>query len=146
MALYLPLNNMKKVIFLLFILSNIYATAQDSTNDSYHGTIKVKNKGILHSVIYDDVNFRLVCKDIYGNIIDTAVASFDVNVTIKGIAYSEKTAGSFLSKPMQQRLSRLDGITTLMFSNVKAKEKNGMLVSFPDFKAYTGNAREKSDY
>ena len=46
---------------------------------------------------------------------------------------------------MQQRLSRLDGIVILMFSNIKAKEKEGTIVSFPNFKAQTGTAREQTD-
>jgi hypothetical protein len=137
---------MKRIIFILFTFLSLYSFGQDTTSNVNRGTIKVKKKGILHSVIYDNVNYRLVCRDIYGNIIDTAVVAFDINITIKGIAYSEKTAGCYLSKPMQQRLSRLDGVSTLMFSNIKAKEKNGMIVSFPDLKAPAGNVREKSDY
>lgn len=136
---------MKRIIFILFTLISFYSAAQNAT-DPNRGTIKVKKKGILHSVLYDDVNFRLVCRDIYGNIIDTAVVFFDINITIKGIAYSEKTAGNSLSKPMQQRLSRQDGIATLMFSNIKAKEKDGTIVSFPNFKASAGKSIEKSDY
>jgi hypothetical protein len=136
---------MKKALLLLFSFISLCVSAQDSTN-SHHGSVKVQKKGTLHSVLYDDVNFRLVCRDVYGNIIDTAVVSFDIDVTVKGLAYSEQTAGSFLSGPMQQRLSRMDGIVVLMFSNIKAKDKNGKIVSFPDFKAQSGKAREGDNY
>jgi hypothetical protein len=137
---------MKIRLILLFILTSFYSFAQDSVPASNHGSIKVQKKGTLHSVLYDDVNFRLVCLDIYGNINDTAVVSFDLDLTVKGIAYSEKTAGCFISRPMQQRLSRLDGLVILMFSNIIAKDKNGTLISFTDFKAQTGNAMEREDY
>jgi hypothetical protein len=130
---------------ILFFLSSLII-AQDTVDLSRTGSIKVQKKGILHSVIYDDVNFRLVCRDIYGNIHDSSVVSFDIKTTVKGIAYSEKTTGSFLSKQMQQRLGRLDGLVVIMFSNIKAKDINGQIISFPEFKAETGKARENQDF
>ncbi|MCW3102582.1 MAG: hypothetical protein JWO09_1022 [Bacteroidetes bacterium] len=136
---------MKKALFFLFIFISIVASAQDSTG-SHHGSVKVQKKGTLHSVLYDDVNFRLVCRDTYGNINDTAVVSFNLNVTVRGLAYSEESAGCFISKQMQQRLSRQDGVVVLMFSNIKAKDRNGKIVSFPDFKAQSGKAREGDNY
>jgi hypothetical protein len=146
-ALYLSVNSyMKRFFFIAFFLVSFFSVAQDTTTQTNLGTIKVTKKGILHSVIYDDVYFRLVCKDIYGNIADSAVISFEVNVTVKGIAYSEKVTGPFLSKTMQQKLSRMDGVTTLFFSDIKAKEKNGIVVTFPDFKSQTGHLRENTDY
>jgi len=133
---------MKKLIFLLFVIIGFHASAQEVNTGDNRGTIKVEKKGRLHSIFYDDVNFRLIGKDVYGNIIDTAVASFTLNFTVKGIAYSEKTAGHTISPQNQQRLSRLDGVVVLMFSDIKAKEKSGSMVAFPDFKAQTGTARE----
>jgi hypothetical protein len=136
---------MKKIFFSFFLLIPFFCSAQEDSIAN-QGTVKVRKTGTLHSVLYDDVNFRLVGRDIYGNIIDTAVISFDLNVTVKGIAYSEKTAGCFLSKEMQIRLSRMDGLVILMFSNIKAKDKYGRIVSFPDFKTKSGNERERNDY
>ncbi|MDF2437054.1 MAG: hypothetical protein K0Q95_1430 [Bacteroidota bacterium] len=136
---------MKHFLSLCLILFTSATFSQD-TSEISHGTIKVQRQGTLHSVFYDDVNFRLVCKDVYGNINDTAVLSFDLKTTVKGLAYSEQTTGCFISKPMQQKLARLDGIVTLFFSNIKARDRNGSIVSFPDFKAQTGNAREREDY
>lgn len=144
----MPLNpSMKKLLFIILFFVSFISLAQEAFPDTNNiGTIKVKKKGVLHSVIYDNVNFRLVCKDIYGNIIDTAVTEFKLNVSIKGIAYSEKMTGPFLSKSMQQKLSRMDGITILMFSDINAKEKNGTIITFPDFKIQTGTLRENTDY
>jgi len=135
---------MKKIIFILFILFSSGASVQEGNEN--RGTITVQKKGRLHSVIYDDVNFRLICKDVYGNIIDTAIVSYNLNFTVKGIAYGEKAAGPALSRQTQQRLSRLDGVVILMFSEIKAKEKDGSIIAFPNFKAKTGNLRETYDY
>jgi len=140
---------MKKLLpLLLLLLAGTCARSQevvDSTGGN-HGTIKIQKAAMLHSVLYDDVNFRLVGRDVYGNIIDTAIVSFDLNVSIKGIAYSESDAGCFISKPMQQRLSRLDGVIVLMFSNIKAREKDGTIVTMPPLKATSGTMRESTDY
>lgn len=135
---------MKKLLFFLFIIVSYNVAAQDGP-ESNRGTITVQKKGRLHSVMYDDVNFRLVCKDMYGNIIDTAVTSFTLNFTVKGIAYSEKTAGCVISRQNQVRLSRLDDVVLLMFSEIKAKEKDGSITAFPNLKAQTGIARESYD-
>ncbi len=137
---------MKKIIFILILSSfNLLILAQSNIDNEKRGTITVQKKGLLHSIFYDDVNFRLIGKDVYGNIMDTAVIAFDIDVTIKGIAYSEKVIGSFLSKQMQIRMSRLDALTTLFFSNIKAKEKNGSIISFPNFSAKTGFSKDKFD-
>ena len=44
------------------------------------------------NVFFDNVNNRLVGKDYYGNILDSAIVSFDIKVTIKGIEIKEKGA------------------------------------------------------
>jgi hypothetical protein len=137
---------MKGFFTIILFLSASFIFAQDTVNIDRNGSIKVQKKAILHSVIYDDVNFRLVCRDIYGNIHDSAVVSFDIKTTVKGLAYAEKTTGPFLSKQMQQRLGRLDGLVVIMFSNIKAKDINGQIISFPNFKAETGRARENQDF
>lgn len=128
--------------FLLTLSLAGFAQEPETTN---HGTVTIKKAGTLHSILFDDVNFRLVGRDVYGNILDSAVVSFDLDFTVKGIAYSEKIAGNTISIPMQQRLSRLDGIVVLMFSNIKAKERNGTITAFPSLKVKIGVAREQTD-
>lgn len=136
---------MKHFLILILSLLSLAGYSQDSSETNY-GTIKVQKTGTLHSVFYDDVNFRLVCKDVYGNINDTAVISFKLSFTVKGLFYSDETAGCFISRESQQRLSRMDSMVTLFFYDIKAKDKYGNIVSFPDFKAQTGDARERVDY
>jgi hypothetical protein len=135
---------MKTICLLFFSIITLTSSAQDTLQSQ--GSVKVRKSGNLHSVIYDDVNFRLVCRDIYGNIHDSAVIAFNVDVTVKGIAYSEKRAGSFISKELQQKLGRLDGQIYLVFSEIKAKDKYGNVISFPSFKAPSGQNREREDY
>ncbi|HEX8514861.1 MAG TPA: hypothetical protein VF868_01590 [Bacteroidia bacterium] len=135
---------MKKIFFILFLSSTIVASAQDTIDNT--GTIRIQKTSNLHSVLYDNVNFRLICRDVHGNLIDSAVISFKVNVTIKGVAYSEKVTGNTLSSSLQQKLGRMDGIVILMFSDIVARDKKGRNISFPPFKIQSGIVRERSDY
>lgn len=133
---------MKKLLPILILLfSLLTGSAQEPTK----GTIRVKKKGKVHSVIFDNVNNRLIGKDVYGNIMDSAVVAFDVMITIKGIAYSESVAGTTLSPLMQNRIDRIDGDTKLFFTNIKVKEKNGNYLDWPKFNVKLGNAYDKFD-
>lgn len=133
---------MRKIVFLFLYLLAFQAIAQETNT---RGTITVQKKAQLKAVLYDNVNFRLVCKDIYGNIHDSAVVSYNFQATIKGLATYEDIIGNTLSPQMQQRLSRLDSEIILRFYNIKAKEKNGDTVSFPEFKVKEGRNREQVD-
>ncbi len=113
---------------------------QDST---VHGTIRVQKKGNLVKVQYDNVNFRLVGIDQYGNVLDSAVLEFEIAVTIQGIFHKEKTNGPLLSNAMQQRLDRADQTTKIFFDKIKAKNRDGTLIDMPKFQ-YTQNFRGES--
>lgn len=129
-----------KKLFFLFLITLTYSLSAQEDN---RGTIKVQKKGKVYSVLFDNVNNRLVAKDYYGNILDSAVVSYDAMVTIQGIAYQEKIIGTTLSTIMQNRIERIDGGTTLFFTNIKVKEKNGTLIDWPKFSVKIGFAYEK---
>ncbi|MCX6296502.1 MAG: hypothetical protein NTX97_10625 [Bacteroidetes bacterium] len=133
---------MKKNLFLfLFIFLSFSLIAQQDNG----GTIKVQKKGQVYSIFFDNVNNRLIGKDYYGNILDSAVVSFDVMVTIQGIASQETVIGTTLSSTMQNKIKRVDKGTTLFFSNIKVKEKNGTLIDWPKFTSKIGLAYEKDE-
>jgi hypothetical protein len=134
---------MKKIfLFSLIILSGTFLYSQSDTSN-YKGTIKIIKKGNVYAVMYDEVNFRLVGKDQYGNILDSCVVQFRIKTTIKGIAYDELTTGNALSKKMQYQLSRLDGGTTLFFSEIIVTDKSGNKTKWNDFKVKTGYKLER---
>lgn len=64
---------------------------------------------------------------------DSAVLEFKMFVTVKGIFYKTSTVGPNLSREMQELIERRDSKTTLYFKNVKAKDRNGMIINMPDF-------------
>lgn len=132
---------MKKLLF-LFLLTFTYSLAAQEDN---RGTIKLQKKGNTYAVMFDNVNNRLIGKDYYGNILDSAVVSYNVMITIQGIAYEEKVVGTTLSNTMQNRIKRVDGTTTLFFTQIKVKEKNGTLIDWPKFNAKIGYSFEKEE-
>lgn len=132
---------MKKLLFLFLITLTFCASAQEDNR----GTIKVQKKGNVYAVMFDNVNNRLIGKDNYGNILDSAVVSYNVMLTIQGIAYEEKVQGTTLSTTMQNRIKRVDGRTTLFFTDIKVKEKNGKVIDWPKFNVKLGGSFETEE-
>ncbi len=133
---------MKKLLIVCcLILLNIASIAQEDMK----GTIKVQKNGKIFSLLFDNVNNRLVGKDNYGNILDSAIISFDVMVIIKGIEFKESVTGHTLSTTMQNRINRVDNGTTLFFKNIRVKEKNGTVTQWPKFNTKIGFAFEREE-
>ncbi|MGQ0828563.1 MAG: hypothetical protein ACT4ON_09230 [Bacteroidota bacterium] len=134
---------MKKITFILFILT--FTLTLSAQEEEHKGTIKVEKKGQLQKIIFDNVNYRLIGIDQYGNILDSAVVEFQMSVTINGIFYSEKAAGPTLTYQMQELIRKCDTSPILFFENIKARNKKGTLVNMPKFKYTFGFVNENSD-
>ena len=136
---------MKNVFTILFILTlTISVFAQDTVTEN-RGVIKIQKKGQLVKVVFDEVNYRLIGIDQYGNALDSAVVEFTMSFTIKGIFYTEKTVGPALTYQMQQLLGKCDRTSLLYFENIKAKDRNGTLLEMPKFKYTFGYSDEDND-
>ena len=134
----------KNVILLFFFSLNNFVSAQENTTE-YKGTITIQKKGQLAKVQFDNVNYRLIGIDQYGNIMDSAVVAFQMSATIRGIFYSEKTEGSWLSPKMQQLMDRCDHPTKLFFDKIKAMDRSGTILDMPKFQ-YAFGFKEENSY
>lgn len=134
---------MKRIFFLWLLLFSLPLFSQEGPEN--HGTIKIQKKGQLSKVHFDDVNYRLIGIDQYGNVLDSAVVEFQLSVTIKGIFYSETTVGPGLSYQMQQLLGKCDRSSKILFENIKAKDRNGTLLMMPAFRYTFGYSDESND-
>ena len=130
------------VLFFCFVSS---LTAQKKDTITLNGTIKVQRKGQLAKVQFDNINYRLIGIDQYGNPIDSAVVEFQLSATIRGVFYSEKMTGSMLSSQMQQLLGKCDRTTKLFFTKIIAKDRSGNLIEMPKFNYVTGFAEENNE-
>jgi hypothetical protein len=131
-------------MFLFFIGYYSYSIAQENNNE-HRGTIKVEKKDLLTLIQYDNVNYRLIGIDQYGNVLDSAVREFEMQTTIKGIAYSEKATGSYLTYQMQKIIGRCDGSCKLLFTNILAKDKKGNMVKMKPYTYTFGRKVEQGE-
>ena len=134
---------MKNIYSILFLLLASFSLSAQT--EEHRGTIKVEKKGQLAKVVFDNINYRLIGIDQYGNPIDSAVVEFQMSVTIKGIAYTEKTVGPALTYQMQQLLGKCDQTSILFFEKIKARDKKGNLLNMPKFQYKLANTNENSD-
>lgn len=136
---------MKNTFFILLFLCIHPCFSQEDTNMSKNGTIKVAKKGTISKVVYDNVDYRLIALDQYGNVLDSAVILFTMKATSKGIAIEQTTAGPFLTNQMINYIARVDSGTYLFFTNIKVKDKSGQIISWPDLKVSTGFKLEREE-
>lgn len=134
---------MKRTLTLFLLLG--FTSLLSAQEEAHRGTIKVEKKGQLAKVVFDNVNYRLVGIDQYGNPQDSAIVEFQMSVTIRGIFYSEKTVGPALTYQMQQLLGKCDRTSTLFFENIKAKDKRGAIFNMPKFQYQLAYTNENSD-
>lgn len=99
------------------------------------GTIKIQKKGHLVKTQFDNVNYRLVGIDQYGNVIDSAIVEYEIAVTVRGLFYTEKNIGPYLSSNMQDMLNRADQTTEISFDKIKAKDRDGNILDMPKTKS-----------
>lgn len=123
----------KLIVVLLLQLASISLCAQNDTINQYKGTIKIKKKGDVVKVVFDNVNYRLVGIDRYGNVLDTAVVQYKVSVTVRGIFYESKITGSFLNANIANAIERCDSPTKIYFDQIKVRNKEGALFDMPKF-------------
>lgn len=136
---------MKFIYIFSIVLFSVNSIAQNSTNEK-RGTIRVRKTGDLVKIMYDNVNYRLIGVDRFGNLLENAVVSYQVMVTIQGVFHSEKIVGSTLSTSMQNTLSRCGERTPVYFKKIKAKDKNGSLLDMPDFQYLIGREGNFRDF
>lgn len=136
---------MKKriIVIFFFVITNSIFSQENNTGN--RGTIKLQKTGQLSKIQFDNVNYRLIGIDRYGNVLDSAVVEFEMSVSISGIFYSEKTVGPILSYQMQQLLGRCDRTTKIFFEKIKAKDQNGTLLNMPKFQYSFGYSDENND-
>lgn len=130
--IFVEIECMKILLFatLLFLIAP--SAYSQETNNGKRGTIKVRKTGQLVKVKYDEVNYRLIGIDRYGNVIDTAVVEFQMSVSIQGVFHKFNVVGFALTNEMRQLLERTGGETQLFFKNIKVKDRYGALLKMPD--------------
>ncbi len=133
-----------KLLLFFFVGITFNALAQEKETEA-RGTIKVQKTGQLVKVLFDDVNYRLIGIDQYGNPMDSAVVEFQMQVRVKGLFHGESAKGNTLSREMQLLLNTRDQATKIYFDKIKAKDRSGRIVDMPKF-SYSFDSRNDDSY
>ena len=117
---------MKKLI-LIFFLFSLTVSAQEPV-----GTIKIKREQNLVKAVFDNVEYKLMAIDRFGNPQENTFASY--TLWIKGKKSTKKFVGysNTLTPEMLKELKSLKRATKIFFTNIKVNEDDAHLVDLPD--------------
>jgi hypothetical protein len=125
---------MKNKIHLILLFYLTYSNINLAQTAEKRGSIKINKADYKYTAMYDDVYQRLLMKDGYGNIYDTAIAEFEMKSVVNGVINSLKGVGYTLTPQMRDVLRKSNENTVIMFENIKAKDPLGNIVPLPSFK------------
>lgn len=112
---------------LLFILASFSCFAQEPA------TITVKKQSDLAKATYDNVEFKLIAMDRFGNIVDHAIKSFELHyVEKKKKVKMFKSYNETLTPEMLSEFKKLKEAKKIFFTKIMAQDEFGNLVRLPD--------------
>lgn len=117
---------MKKLL-LIFSLFTLSVSAQEPV-----GTIKIKREQNLVKAVFDNVEYKLMAIDRFGNPQENTFASYTLWIkekksTKKFVGYSNT-----LTPEMLKELKSLKRATKIFFTNIKVNEDDAHMVDLPD--------------
>ncbi len=120
---------MKKILFIiigLFIMSPIFSQEEPQK-------ITIRKESNLAKASYDNVDYKLIAQDKYGNIVNHVVKSFELHYRISNkkikmmISYSES-----LTPEMLEEFKKLKEAKKIFFTKIMAEDEFGNVVRLPD--------------
>lgn len=125
------------ILLILFFYSIVGCKTPQSTIE-YTTPVPVSTTKSVLKVIFDDSKSQLLGIDKTGNILDSAVTSFQLSTRVQGVSYSEETKGCFLSAAMLELLKKTDVNSIIYFEHIQAKDATGQLGEAPNFQFNVG--------
>ena len=118
---------MRVPILILFILSTLAMVGQEPD------VITVKKQTNLSKAVYDNVEYKLMAVDRFGNIVDHAIKSFEIHyVEKKKKLKVMKSYSNALTPEMLEDFKKLKEAKKLFFTKIQAEDEYGNLVTLPD--------------
>lgn len=120
---------MKKILFIiigLFIMSPIFSQEEPQK-------ITIRKESNLAKASYDNVDYKLIAQDKFGNIVNHVVKSFELHYRISNkkikmmISYSES-----LTPEMLEEFKKLKEAKKIFFTKIMAEDEFGNVVRLPD--------------
>ncbi|MDZ4664777.1 MAG: hypothetical protein SGJ15_07870 [Bacteroidota bacterium] len=114
----------------LLLISSLFALNVNAQEPV--GTIKVKREQNLVKAVFDNIEYKLMAIDRFGNPQENTFASYTLwikekKATKKFVGYSNT-----LTPEMLKELKSLKRATKIFFTNIKVNEDDAHLVDLPD--------------
>ena len=117
----------KTSIIFFFILISTTCFSQEPA------TITVKKQSDLAKATYDNVEFKLIAMDRFGNIVDHSIKSFELHYVEKKKKLKVfKSYNETLTPEMLSEFKKLKEAKKIFFTKIMAEDEFGNLVSLPD--------------
>ncbi|MDP2387919.1 MAG: hypothetical protein Q8M29_16215 [Bacteroidota bacterium] len=114
-------------IIFFFILASVVCFSQEPA------TITVKKQSDLAKATYDNVEFKLIAMDRFGNIVDHSIKSFELHYVEKKKKLKVfKSYNETLTPEMLSEFKKLKEAKKIFFTKIMAEDEFGNLVRLPD--------------
>lgn len=114
-------------IIFFFILVSTASFSQEPA------TITVKKQSDLAKATYDNVEFKLIAMDRFGNIVDHSIKSFELHYVEKKKKLKVfKSYNETLTPEMLLEFKKLKEAKKIFFTKIMAEDEFGNLVRLPD--------------
>lgn len=95
--------------------------------------ITIRKESNLAKAMYDNVDFKLIAEDKYGNVVNHSVKSFELHyVEKKKNLKVLKSYSEFLTPEMLEEFKKLKEAKKIFFTNIMAEDEYGNVVRLPD--------------
>ncbi len=117
----------KILIILFFIFGSFVSFSQEPA------TITVKKQSDLAKATYDNVEYKLIAMDRFGNMVDHSIKSFELHyVEKKKKLRVFKSYSETLTPEMLSEFKKLKEAKKIFFTKIMAEDEFGNLVRLPD--------------
>ncbi len=114
------------VFFSIVFTINTSLTAQETPS------IKVRKSSNLAKVVLDNSAYRLVVIDRFGNPTEAKILNYRLHIKLKRNTRVFEGNSNSLTREMISVLNGLNDATKIFFTEIKAEEDEGHLISLPD--------------
>jgi hypothetical protein len=124
---------MKKNYILLFLLTLIFQLSTLNSLSQEVEKIKIKKEALFVKAEFDNVDFKVVAIDRYGNPHEGVVKSFTITYKENGQVYEAPVVGNtFPNKTINFLTRKKKNATKICLKNIQAENKEGHLEKLPD--------------
>lgn len=96
-------------------------------------TITIKKQTDLSKAVYDNVEYKLVAMDRFGNVVNHAIKSFEIHyVEKKKKLKVMKAYSAHLTPEMLEDFKKLKEAKKIFFTNILAEDEFGNMTRLPD--------------